>query len=232
MAWMLPTIAVTGMDFLVIEDDATAPIKLVPQTGCLTRNPNALDLVAPTGLQHFVNVEADADIVITRDESQRRIAGTVEPPRCDSDVVNFRAQPFRYFRQTVVGTRVGDQDHVGFFGGFHKARHEVRFALSDGVDANLVADFKLGIDIDADFAVHLAEGRLAKSVEKRCVGPMINHMRFVWVAFKLTLRIVADGNADDDRIGTVSKGLHKRLSFCNRHVLQHVARKSNVVVLI
>jgi hypothetical protein len=56
MARVMPHIAVLGMDFLIVELDAAAPIKHIAEAGCLTLDPDALNLFAPAGLKNFINV--------------------------------------------------------------------------------------------------------------------------------------------------------------------------------
>ena len=48
MARVVPHITLTGMDFFVLELDATAPIEEVSQAGRIL-HPDALDLLSPTG---------------------------------------------------------------------------------------------------------------------------------------------------------------------------------------
>ena len=62
VAGVMPHIAVLGMNFLVIEVDAAAPIEHVAQSGRLAFDPYTRNLLTPAGLKNLINVKTDADI--------------------------------------------------------------------------------------------------------------------------------------------------------------------------
>ena len=53
---VVPVIAVPVVNFLVVETDATTPVKLVSQTGRVIF-PNALNFLAPARLKHFIKIK-------------------------------------------------------------------------------------------------------------------------------------------------------------------------------
>ena len=64
MAWVVPEIPLPGMDFLIFEPDAHAPVEEIAEPG-RSRRPNPLNFLPPAGFHHLIKIKADADINIT-----------------------------------------------------------------------------------------------------------------------------------------------------------------------
>ena len=75
------------MDLLIKELDSAAPVKIVAKPGSPI-HPNPLNFLAPAGLHDLVEVQADADIIVTRNKGQGRVAGKIKTPGRDADIVN------------------------------------------------------------------------------------------------------------------------------------------------
>jgi len=137
MAWMVPAVAVAGVDFLVVEPDSVAPIKLVPQPRRV-RLPYPLNLLAPPRLQHLVQIERHAYVHVSRYERQRRVPGQIKPPWVDADLMHGHVVVhLRNLHGVVSAARVSDDDMLRVIGGVAEADHEVRLIPCDGVDAEL-----------------------------------------------------------------------------------------------
>jgi hypothetical protein len=141
VAGMMPSVAIAGMDFLVVENDADPPVELVAQTGSRAL-PDALDLFAPTGLQDLVEVQADADVEIGRDGREGGVAREIEPPRLDRDVPNGDIDVVFISGGPQTGDRhiraagVGHQDQIGVLGRLDEAIDELFLILRDRVNAD------------------------------------------------------------------------------------------------
>ena len=109
MARMMPMVAVTGMNFLVHELDATAPVKVVPEAGAFAHFPDPLDLFAPTGFHDLVQVQADANVDVFGDQGQGCVSGMVKAPRRNADVVDHNAVLTGQFHHAVCRAGVGNE---------------------------------------------------------------------------------------------------------------------------
>lgn len=97
------------MYLLVIEDDADAPVELVAQARRAV-GPNALDLLAPAGLQLLIEVEANADVDVLGDQRQCRISGQIKAPRVNIDVTHVSARFTQGLDRAVGAAGVSDED--------------------------------------------------------------------------------------------------------------------------
>ena len=136
MAGMMPAIAMTSVDLLVHELDAASPVEHVSKASGLTQLPHTLDLFAPARLHDLVQIKADADVDVARDQGESSIPRQIESPRSDADVVNNRSAPRSFFNGFVRASGICNQDQIGILCRVAKSLDKVLFIFTYSINAN------------------------------------------------------------------------------------------------
>ncbi len=144
---MHPLIAPTGVDFLVPKDHPLGAVGVegpgVP-VGRLSRprRPYLLQLLPPAGMEHLVQVGADADVRVLRRQLQRAVPCGIEAPGGDGLHRHLGPPLPQLFHRTVLGARVQHHHPVGLGHGVHPAFYKLLFVFANGVDTYLVPPHK------------------------------------------------------------------------------------------
>ena len=116
-------VAVTGDDLVVEKNVAHPPVIHIAHAGGLTGDPESLDLLTPSGLENFVEIDAHAHFIFGRDERETRRARVIEAPWLDPDVIELNLSVGMVFSPLldlpacpVRAAGVGDLDQVRIFG--------------------------------------------------------------------------------------------------------------------
>jgi hypothetical protein len=115
MAWVVPPIAMSGVDLLVFELDATAPVKHVAQARCFL-SPDPLYFFTPARLKKLIKVQRYANINVARDESKSGVTSKVKAPRLNAYLM-YRCTPSTgVISSPVCASCVCNEDKVCTFG--------------------------------------------------------------------------------------------------------------------
>ena len=131
----IPTIPVTRMDLLVLKNNPCAPVESVSQPR-RPRHPHALDFRAPSGLQHFVQIQAHANIDILRQQRKRGVSRIIESPRLDANRLHRRAVLEQEVLRAVRRASIRDEDQVRIGRRVAEALSEFILIQSDGINAD------------------------------------------------------------------------------------------------
>jgi hypothetical protein len=115
MARVVPVIAISGVDLLILKLDTAAPVEHIPKA-CCSLDPDPLYLFTPTWLKDLIKVQRDTNINVARDKSKSGITSKVKAPRLNTYLMYLCAANAGQVNSPVRAACVCDEDEVCIFG--------------------------------------------------------------------------------------------------------------------
>ena len=138
-----PLIAPAGVGLLIPEHHPLRAVRLEGPGVAISRltgagGPGPLQQFPPAEVEHLVQVGADADVCLRRDQLHGAVPGRVKAPGGDGLLRDAGPQAAQQLRRAVGGAGVQHHDVVRLGHGRHPAAGKLGLVLADGVDADAI----------------------------------------------------------------------------------------------